>query len=112
MSTSRQQLAARTTSRTSTGSIGSTPSVSLSSSMTTSSSSSSIGVEREAGKLDVHVCVPPGVPKAAMDTGDAPQNSSSSNQPTSVSRPLAHLHEGGPSPVNGKHKGVWQGWKR
>ncbi|KAL5491926.1 hypothetical protein EMCRGX_G017301 [Ephydatia muelleri] len=76
-------------------------SVSLSSSMTTSSSSSSIGVEREAGKLDVHVCVPPGVPKAAMDTGDAPQNSSSSsNQPTSVSRPLAHLHEGGPSPVN------------
>eukprot|EP00731_Ephydatia_muelleri_P014448 Em0008g168a len=71
------------------------------SSMTTSSSSSSIGVEREAGKLDVHVCVPPGVPKAAMDTGDAPQNCSSSNQPTSVSRPQAHLHEGGPSPVNG-----------
>ena len=78
--------------------------------MTTSSSSSSIGVEREAGKMDVHMCVPPGVPKAAMDMGDALQ-SSSSNQPTSVSRPQAHMHEGGSSPV-GKQKRVWQGCKK
>ncbi|KAL5479442.1 hypothetical protein EMCRGX_G022966 [Ephydatia muelleri] len=58
-------------------------------------------VEREAGKLDVHVCVPPGVPKAAMDTIRVMPPQNSSNQPTSVSRPQAHLHEGGPSPVNG-----------
>ena len=50
--------------------------------------------------MEAHVCVPPSVPRVAMDTDNATVSSSGSNPP-SVSRPQPQ-HDGRRSPVNGE----------